>query len=425
MTQPAADPVAQPSAPRRRHVHEADVVRVLTFACVIAVHTIHYTNPASSVGANGVEMLLHFTREAFFCLTGFVLVHQNLSRRVAVGPFWRKRFVAVGVPYLVWSVIYEFVKQHESVLGTLRHLPEDVALGTAWYHLYFLLVSMQIYLVFPVILWLVRKTAGHHGILLAVSAAVQVVLTSWLMYAPPATGWLEHVTFNADALLPSYQFYVLAGAVAAFHFERTVGFVRDHRRAIFAGAVVIAAATELLYLADVHTGRDALTAANVLQPGMLPWSLAAVAVLLAIGTIWDDRRTAGSRWDRGLAVASDRSFGVFLVHPLILWCVLQVQARWWHVPCGPALSVGAYLVVVVGSLVFADAVRHTRLSLPLTGRRRLTPAGRPPATPPAGPQPRGEAHVHNGPDPSRARHEAAGEGHHDGDRRRSADALLR
>src|ERR1700753_610140 len=105
------------AASRRPPLHEADVVRVLTFACVIAVHTIHYTNPAGSVGGNGVAVLLHFTREAFFCLIWFVLVHPYLGRSVDVGPFWRKRFVAVGVPYLAWSVIYEFVKQHESVIG--------------------------------------------------------------------------------------------------------------------------------------------------------------------------------------------------------------------------------------------------------------------------------------------------------------------
>ncbi len=48
----------------RRHVHEADVVRVLTFACVIGVHTLSHSAPASSVSANGILMLLHFTREA-------------------------------------------------------------------------------------------------------------------------------------------------------------------------------------------------------------------------------------------------------------------------------------------------------------------------------------------------------------------------
>ncbi len=63
-----------------------------------------------------------------------------------------------------------------------------MALGTAWYHLYFLLVSMQIYLVFPLILWLVRKTAGHHGVLLAISAVIQLALTSWLMYGGAHVG---------------------------------------------------------------------------------------------------------------------------------------------------------------------------------------------------------------------------------------------
>ena len=39
---------AQPRPAVRGHVYEADVVRVLTFACVIAVHTISQTKPAES-----------------------------------------------------------------------------------------------------------------------------------------------------------------------------------------------------------------------------------------------------------------------------------------------------------------------------------------------------------------------------------------
>ena len=402
---------------RRRHVYEADVVRVLTFACVIAVHTVHYTNPAQSVGANGVEMLLHFTREAFFALTGFVLIHQNLGRSLAVRPFWRKRFVAIGVPYLTWSVIYEFIKQHESVLGTLRHLPSDIALGTAWYHLYFLLVSMQIYLVFPVIMWLIKRTAGHHAALLIISAMVQLAVTSWLMYDAPKTGWLEHVTYNADALLPSYQFYVLLGAVAAFHLQQTTDFIRAHRVKIVIAAIAIAIATEIFYLIVVNRGRSSSVAATVLQPAMLPWSVAAVALLLAVGSIWTESRTAGSRSDRALSIASDRSFGVFLVHPLVLWLVLQVQSRWWHVAFGPWLSVGAYVLVLAGSLAFAEVVRHTYVSLPLTGRRRIQPVR--PANQ------RGEDHVRNDSDAPGTSAQAPLEGDHDGDRRGTADSLLR
>ena len=35
--------------------------------------------------------------------------------------------------------------------------------ATGYYQLYFLLVIMQFYLVFPLVLVLLRRTRGHHG----------------------------------------------------------------------------------------------------------------------------------------------------------------------------------------------------------------------------------------------------------------------
>ena len=58
------------------------------------------------------------------------------------------------MPYVAWSIIYTGI-QSTAGFGTwtceLRHLASNLAYGTAWYHLYFLLVSMQIYLLFPLI----------------------------------------------------------------------------------------------------------------------------------------------------------------------------------------------------------------------------------------------------------------------------------
>ena len=52
----------------------------------------------------------------------------------------------------------------------------------ARYHLYFLLVSMQIYLLFPLIRWVLRKTEGYHRWLLAAAVAYQFWLTCALHY---------------------------------------------------------------------------------------------------------------------------------------------------------------------------------------------------------------------------------------------------
>ena len=52
-------------------------------------------------------------------------------------------------------------------------------------HLYFLLVSMQFYLVFPLFRSMLRATRGYHWPLLALSAALQVGIDVWLHELAP------------------------------------------------------------------------------------------------------------------------------------------------------------------------------------------------------------------------------------------------
>ena len=51
-------------------------------------------------------------------------------------------------------------------------------LRSGYYQLYFLVVLLEFYAVFPLLLILLRRTAGHHGLLLAVSGALQVLIVS-------------------------------------------------------------------------------------------------------------------------------------------------------------------------------------------------------------------------------------------------------
>jgi hypothetical protein len=69
-------------------------------------------------------------------------------------------------------------------------------------------------------------------------------------------------------------------------------------------------------------------------------------------------------------IISDRSFGIFLSHPLVLWVLLWVGGGWVEttVPT-PWLTPFAYVVVVLLAFVIADLTRRTPLSLPLAGRR--------------------------------------------------------
>ncbi|WP_396288525.1 acyltransferase [Curtobacterium sp. KT1] len=386
MTDPQAPAQAQPQAqaqtqtPTRtaagkpRHLYEVDVLRILTFACVIGVHTTSHTAASDDVGLNALLALLHFTRLVFFSLTAFVLVYSYTLRPRPMAQFWPKRFLLVGVPYLAWSFVYVGSSwllsstRRGDVPDLVRTLAEGIVTGTSWYHLYFLLVTMQVYLLLPVIVWLVRKTRGHHLTTLVVALVVQLVVFAGYKYFPSSDAWLHGYQ---KQFFFSYVFFIVSGAIAADHADAFLRFIRVHRRAVpwaFAG---VGGLTLGVWALQVALGQSLYAAGTPLQPIEAVWSTAVFVGFLAIGARWADRRRPGSPVARFVDYASDRSFGIFLSHPFLIWILLYGDSWLEAVVPRPWLTLVTYLLVVVLSVAVTEAFRWTPLSVPLTGRPSL------------------------------------------------------
>ena len=365
----AATPTGRPAGPG--HMHAVDLVRVMTFACVIAVHTVATVNPVDSVPAGGAEMLLHFTREAFFALTAFVLVHRYRDR-LPVTLFWRRRFQLIGAPYVIWTVIYTglaLITAPLSPSAALIQFGRNLLTGTACYHLYFLIVTMQFYLLFPAFRWLLQVSRGWHHWLLAGSAVVQVGINAGLHAAHP-TGIAELLWHFDGSFVGSYVFYLLLGGVAALHADRAQDWVRQHPAIVVAAFLVTGIAAEWWYLSSVRAGVPVPTAGDVFQAVMVPWCLAVITALFALGAAW----AQGPRTGLGshlIKTSSDRSFGVFLVHPLLLWAWMLGPAGWLSTRMpAPWSTIVAFGAAVAGSLLVVELLRRSPLSLVLTGKRR-------------------------------------------------------
>ena len=359
----------------RRHLYQIDVVRLLTFVCVIGVHALPMTSSPDSVASGALVVMLHFTRNAFFLLSAFVLFYVYARRDVRISAFWGHRFFYVGVPYLVWTGVYWWINAagDRFTATNLRALGFDVFAGTGEYHLYFLLVSMQLYLVFPAMLWLVRRTAGYHLTLLLASLVVELALMALAHWVPWPGGWGD-VQAHDYVLLPMYQFYFLAGGLAAVHFDRFHAWVVRHPVGVW-GLVLGTGALNLgSYAIQVAQTGSPAQASDPLQPSMVPWSLALTVGFYAAGCAYARRRRPGSRLARWVNQASLASFGVYLVHPLVLNVLL---GRWlsFGATAMPAAATGAlaWIGTVTLSGLFAVVAVHTPLALPLTGRRQVRP----------------------------------------------------
>lgn len=383
---PARPPAASVdrSKERRGHLSQVDLVRVVTFASVIAVHTISETSDPYNIMSQSALSLLHFTRSVFFFLTGFVLVYTYRDRALAVGKFWRRRVALVGIPYLVWTVAYfglaQVGSQPLSTSDAVDTLWQDIYRGTGWYHLYFLMVSLQFYILFPLVMRLLRATKGHHGLVLAVSAAAQFGVTMALTYLPEpnADSLLGKLWANDGTLVTSYQFYLVAGCVAAFHYETFQGWIRANSRLILwllFGSMVFA---ETWYFVGVFSGTDPWEATGVLQPEMIPWFCAVVLGLYLMGSRWSERHGEGSLSRKLVAAASTRSFGVFLVHPAFIWLFAYLGDGWFAANMSPfAYTLATYVFAIACSLVFVEIVIHTPLSKVLIGREQMSLPRRP------------------------------------------------
>ncbi|WP_033294364.1 acyltransferase [Amycolatopsis jejuensis] len=310
----------EPAAPAKSpHLRQLDLYRVITFALVILIHVLGSTTYPQDVTADAFQAPLHLTREAFFALTTFVLVFQYRDRPLQPGTFWRRRFPLVAVPYVVWSVIYwaySLITTDQppvSAGAALRALGIEIVTGNAWYHMYFMLVTLQVYLVFPLLVKLIGLIRRRPWLVLGVSGAVQVAITLFMSYPPASVGYVTISHFFAT-LLP-YQFYSLLGATAAVHFETMHGWLRAHGKWVVGAMAAGLVLTETGYFVSVHHGEWPELASDAFRPYLIPWCIAAIAGIYLAGARWAEGRQRGGRF---VSWAVDRSFAVFLTHPIAI-----------------------------------------------------------------------------------------------------------
>src|ERR1700677_4795414 len=79
-----------------------DLYRVVVCASVLGQHSFLWTGMANNDIGTGFITVLHFTRNAFFFLTGLVVCYAQLTRPRSLGRLWLRRYVQIGIPYLAW-----------------------------------------------------------------------------------------------------------------------------------------------------------------------------------------------------------------------------------------------------------------------------------------------------------------------------------
>ncbi|WP_052890492.1 acyltransferase [Thermogemmatispora carboxidivorans] len=373
------------SSGKRPHVYELDPLRACTALSVIAVHVLAATAYLNGSGPgyaiqNAFLVAFHFTREIFMFVTAFALVYVYNGRRFPLGQFWRKRSLGVIFPYVFWSLVYVVVNTHPSSWSTFfKTALFDVATGNASYQLYYILLTLQFYLIFPLFMGLLKRWQRHPWLLLLGSFVLQVLLfyVDYHTVQRSSDPFWHTVAVYQDRIVLMYQFYFVLGGLAALYFEQVRAFVLRHARLIIITFMITLLALWVHFAEQISVYREPMGyATSVLQPSMVFYSVAVIGLALWLCCRWGIglASRAGHEVSKRLSVrfwglCSDASFGVYLIHVLILnqlrGSLLSFLPESWPVALRVILL---WCAVATLSLAVSSALMYTPWLSRLVGR---------------------------------------------------------
>ena len=157
------------------------------FACILVV-IIHITaTPATILTPNSVPQLFflfinQLSKAAvpiFVFISGFILSKIYENQKINPLKFWPLRLPKLVFPYILWSLAYYFIYLYKGFYPLdLVFILKGLLYGTFVYHLYFMIIIIQFYLLFP-FLHLMAERIGYVKCFI-LSALLQLIFVGTL-----------------------------------------------------------------------------------------------------------------------------------------------------------------------------------------------------------------------------------------------------
>lgn len=320
-----------PSSQKPSHIYEIDLLRAIVVFSVVANHSLSYTNYqiTSITGiqfVNFISHALHYNREAFMFITGLVLTYVYYHRKFSVKSFWIKRVSLVLIPYILWSVIYVVLNNPGiSFVEYVKLSYWDILTGEASFQLYYILLSLQFYIIFPLFLLFIKKVAHRPWHILAVSFIIQFIILYFDFYflqTGPYSQLPSVKTFvhYQDRIVFMYQFFFILGGFAAVYMDTLKSFFKKSGQylfILFITSLSLYAVNYYIQLNVFHATLDQAT--SVLQPSVAIYSTVVIIFYCYLAYLWAERR----KWYRLIKLVAVTSFGIYFVHVIMLGYVMQ------------------------------------------------------------------------------------------------------
>ncbi len=373
----------------KQRLGEIEILRGMAFAAVVLQHSIaHYSVAPEMAMADGARLTLlliaaKFAVPAFIFITGLVLFY-NYDGELAYGSFIRKRFKDIVIPYIVWTIFYTIMAgtfAMKPIGESLLTLVQYIFTGKSSYHLWYVVMIIPMYLLFPWLRKLVRSVSNlikgktSHVVigLIALTLVYELLLVLLPSLMNAFQAWqipvlTPYFTTYADRNIVYYLYYFVLGGLAGLHIKVFLNILQRIKWLVLLVCGIFAVYYTGLVLGgfpvDAGFGRRFM-ALVLLQPWMALFLVAFVLLVYHVALRIQETTSEGTKqiW----LTVSRYSYGGYLAHAYMLR-LTYILDDWlfsgWNVTLRTTL---VWIITLVMSITLTYLLSRLKFGVWITG----------------------------------------------------------
>ncbi len=316
---------------KKPYLNSIEYIRGVSMLGVVAIHigAQYLMNPTPNINLIAIfEIVSRFSVPIFFFISAFGLFYKiDLNEKFDYGKFLRRRFKAVLLPYLMWSVFYILHDNffYGSGIPAPSYAAEILFFGLAKYQLYFLVILIWFYLLMPLWIKIIKsltplKLAAIFFLQIGFNyfSSYSVELFQFTQSLPEGSILKMFLQWRLNYLILHYVFIFLLGGILAVHSQKFFEWLAKNKKIV--SAVFLAALTlhlgyfYFLVYAEKFDLMSAVNTAHQLSPTGFLYTIAASIFLFMLFENFSFNETARA----GLSLLGKNSYFVYLFHPLAI-----------------------------------------------------------------------------------------------------------
>lgn len=301
----------------------ADLIRVIAIILVVLIHVfsefLNYPKVLGSVDwwiADIVNAGARIAVPLFIMLSGMLILHTE--KTYTLKEFFSKRVSKIGIPLLAWPVVYfAFKTWLNKTPFTLHSIIIDYINLNIYYHLYYIYVIVALYLLTPVIKIVITNSEKS-------TKKYFFFLTAFFSLSLTASIYFLQSNINLSTIFTvfiPFLGYYLAGD----YFRHKKVNKKETYFYIFSFIVLTLIAAlgtwwHMNYLQDVKLGKNVVDYGKYFYDytGITVALMSLIAFILCNNLPRDIIPAKNNKFSKLLLSIAAASFGIYLIHPLIL-----------------------------------------------------------------------------------------------------------